>query len=194
MPSHYFQSALRNKTRAGRARFTCLCRWSSEVWTRRRLAPPQHGTLRGCRTRHSISDELHLPHSPTAKVDVSEAMSERTGPRRTHKQPAKFCNRCPQCTRELRRPWLTWPFQRSRGPGSPCEHYRARTTPWGGCPGLPPQRRSNRGGAAVALTVSTSWMGLLGWRAALQSRSAVPETMVQLGAQCAGAGALWGAT
>ena len=61
-------------------------------------------------------------------------------------------------------------------------------------PGCHRQRRSNRGGAAVALTVSMARMGLLGWRAALQSRSAVPEAMVQMEAQCAGGGALWGAT
>ena len=61
-------------------------------------------------------------------------------------------------------------------------------------PGCRRQPGSNRGGAAVALTVSTAWMGLPGWRAALQSSSAVPEAMVQLGPQCAGAGAFLGAT
>ena len=58
---------------------------------------------------------FHLARIPPAALPHCKGGRQRGDVPSDAQATVRFCNRCPQCTHELHRPWLTWPFQRSWG-------------------------------------------------------------------------------
>ena len=88
---------------------------------------------------------FHLARIPPAALPHCKGGRQRGDVPSDAQATVRFCNRCPQSTRKLHRPCLTWPFQRSRGSRVPMGTPSRADDAMGWLPRAPPAAAKQSG-------------------------------------------------